>query len=465
MVSPSDTNQWGKALYHCCETNTSPLTSFSKDYPVGNLGSLNYVQIYLHCTQSGTSLNFNNVVLAGNNLGNFSCPTGSNKNWNVTGVDLSNGFSLTGDLLVNSTNACQECIKLEIWVGYSVPPDDEGPVTSSVVVDPSPACLNGSATVNATVDDTDTGGSNIASAQYSLNGTWFPMLPSDGSFDSVSEGVTAGFDTTKIGANEVCVKGTDALNNSGAQTCQSFVVNYDFTGFFQPINNEAVNKAKAGQAIPAKWRIMDCAGSPIDDSGSFVALAHTRLVVPISPGIPPMQSKNMPRVNQVLSTTGMATGSSTGRRRRPMPEHAGLCTLSSRGAQRHRPPSSSSSKRLTPGRAGNGPACFLRRAGFAAPTETFCSFPSSCLGMWLGSSSFPEHSKLELAAPGSQPEGWEPESKSGWLHQRNALNCSTERPASFTMPPIVNALIGLWRGIVTRHSSLLMTMCLPCLII
>lgn len=49
--------------------------------------------------------------------------------------------------------------------------------------------------------------------------------------------------------------------------------------------------------------------------------------------------------------------------------------------------------------------------------------------------------------------------------QSNALNCSMERPASFTIPPIVNALTGLWRGMVKSRSPLLMTMCLPCLTI
>jgi len=46
----------------------------------------------------------------------------------------------------------------------------------------------------------------------------------------------------------------------------------DFAGFFEPIDNEIVNVAKAGQAIPVKWRLTDFTGMPISDPASFVGL-------------------------------------------------------------------------------------------------------------------------------------------------------------------------------------------------
>ena len=50
-------------------------------------------------------------------------------------------------------------------------------------------------------------------------------------------------------------------------------VPYNFDGFFNPIENApVVNQAKAGQAIPVKWRITDKNGLPISDPASFVSI-------------------------------------------------------------------------------------------------------------------------------------------------------------------------------------------------
>ena len=42
----------------------------------------------------------------------------------------------------------------------------------------------------------------------------------------------------------------------------------------------------------------------------------------------------------------------------------------------------------------------------------------------------------------------------------NSRNCSTVSPASRTRPPIVNALTGLWRGMVSIRCPFVITMCL-----
>jgi hypothetical protein len=48
---------------------------------------------------------------------------------------------------------------------------------------------------------------------------------------------------------------------------------YTFEGFFSPIENlPTVNKAKAGQTIPVKWRLTDMSGLPISDPASFVSI-------------------------------------------------------------------------------------------------------------------------------------------------------------------------------------------------
>jgi hypothetical protein len=50
-------------------------------------------------------------------------------------------------------------------------------------------------------------------------------------------------------------------------------VNFQFFGFFAPVDNQPiVNNAKAGQAIPTKWRLLDAAGNAISSPSSFVSL-------------------------------------------------------------------------------------------------------------------------------------------------------------------------------------------------
>jgi hypothetical protein len=149
-----------------------------------------------------------------------------------------------------------------------------GPVTSNVTPLPNPAWLNALVTVTATVDDSTTGGSTIASAEYSLNGSaWSPMAALDGAFDEVSEDVSAAFLATQPGTNTVCVRGTDVAGYTGDPTCAEFSTRtYQFFGFYSPIDMGKVNIAKAGQAIPVKWRLTDANGTPISDPASFSGL-------------------------------------------------------------------------------------------------------------------------------------------------------------------------------------------------
>jgi len=49
-------------------------------------------------------------------------------------------------------------------------------------------------------------------------------------------------------------------------------VSYVFTGFFQPIDTNQPNTAKAGKTIPIKWRLADDNGVPISDPSSFVSV-------------------------------------------------------------------------------------------------------------------------------------------------------------------------------------------------
>lgn len=81
-------------------------------------------------------------------------------------------------------------------------------------------------TLDADIDDSVTGGSDIWDAYWDFAPpTWpgTPMNPTDGFFDSPTEGVTASIDTTgwAAGSYDICVNSRDVLDNRNS-TCQNF---------------------------------------------------------------------------------------------------------------------------------------------------------------------------------------------------------------------------------------------------
>lgn len=258
------------------KVGTSPAqVTVSKN--VGNMGDLNYLQVAITKNSPSTTISLSNVFVGALPAGNVTS-TGATC-WTISGMNLGAGFTVTGTLALSGSFGGGNSSNVRIDAGYVPPADGEGPVTTDVLVDPDPVLLNGPATVTATVDDSAAGGSTVASVEYSLNGgAWTAMSAIDGGFDAITEGVEAGFIGTEVGSNMVCVRGTDALGNVGDATCQSFLVAYRFEGFFSPIDNDALNSAKAGQSIPAKWRLTDANGVPIEEASSFVALYSSQNV-------------------------------------------------------------------------------------------------------------------------------------------------------------------------------------------
>jgi len=91
----------------------------AKGKDISLLSKLNYMQIIVAGRDADTTVDFNNVYLDGNLLGSFS-GTGGLFNWMVTQYDFSNGFTLTGDILLSGTfSNSQENCKVEIDFGYS----------------------------------------------------------------------------------------------------------------------------------------------------------------------------------------------------------------------------------------------------------------------------------------------------------------------------------------------------------
>ena len=123
----------------------------------------------------------------------------------------------------------------DVWKAFliRVVHDSEGPITSDVAVDPNVVQVGGEVRLTATVDDTSTGGSNIDSADYSIDGgAWVAMSPVYGPFDGPTEEVEADVTASlTAGVYEVCVRGTDARDNVGEPEC-TFLVAYDPDGGF-----------------------------------------------------------------------------------------------------------------------------------------------------------------------------------------------------------------------------------------
>jgi K(+)-stimulated pyrophosphate-energized sodium pump len=108
--------------------------------------------------------------------------------------------------------------------------DVEGPVSSDIIAEPNPVEVNADFVVNATLDDSTTGGSKIASAEYSLDGTkWRPMEPADGAMDAPIEKIVAKLSVTKAGVYNLKVHGSDELGNVAAEKSITLIV-YDPDG-------------------------------------------------------------------------------------------------------------------------------------------------------------------------------------------------------------------------------------------
>jgi protein involved in ribonucleotide reduction len=129
----------------------------------------------------------------------------------------------TNTSLFSAVNAC---VTLTV--------DKVAPVVANVQLNPNPA--NGSVTVavTASISDATTGDSDIASAEYSIDGgATHPMTTADETFNSATENVTGSIPAGTVAAlsngdHTVCVRGSDAAGNtsafSAANACATLTV-------------------------------------------------------------------------------------------------------------------------------------------------------------------------------------------------------------------------------------------------
>ena len=80
-------------------------------------------------------------------------------------------------------------------------------------------------------------------------------------------------DTSSVGAKSFTVNAADNAGNPNS-TSISYNVVYNFSGFSSPVDiAPTLNVAKAGQAIPLKWRITDANGAPVTNLSSVTVTA------------------------------------------------------------------------------------------------------------------------------------------------------------------------------------------------
>ena len=138
------------------------------------------------------------------------------------------GQSATGIAMDNAGNSASVTVS-----GINI---DKTAPTLSPSVSPNPVVLNGSATASPNASDSLSG---VASS----------------SCDPV--------DASSVGTHSVNCSATDNAGNTNFASATYNVI-YNWNGFFQPVDNlPAINIAKAGQAIPLKWRLTDANGNPV----------------------------------------------------------------------------------------------------------------------------------------------------------------------------------------------------------
>lgn len=159
-------------------------------------------------------------------------------NVDVTAPVASAAYFVGGDVGATSADTADAASdwpsRLLTLVHVLPPADTTPPAISNLSTSPSMTTVGHGTTLTATASDSEANGTDIASAQYSINGgPWTAMSAGDGTFDSTTENLTATIPaTTSPVAETICVRATDAAGNTSDGTaCTSFVVYDPSAGF------------------------------------------------------------------------------------------------------------------------------------------------------------------------------------------------------------------------------------------
>jgi len=104
---------------------------FTQTQNNGNLGTLNYLQLDV-VARNGHKVEFNNVVLTVDGTDYNLCDFVADDIWNtwyIDSLDLTNGFTITGNAMLFGQAAGQEHSKISICAGYIEQPEPPEPST------------------------------------------------------------------------------------------------------------------------------------------------------------------------------------------------------------------------------------------------------------------------------------------------------------------------------------------------
>jgi hypothetical protein len=120
-------------------------------------------------------------------------------------------------------------------------------VTSNTTASPNPVQLNSGTTITSTI--TDTGGSHIASAQYTVDGG--SAIPISGTFGTDTANVSIAIAPfTATGIHKYCLQGIDVAGNVGATDCVVVAI-FDPNGGFVTGGGQSNSPAGADLANPS----------------------------------------------------------------------------------------------------------------------------------------------------------------------------------------------------------------------
>ena len=174
---------------------------------------------------------------------------------NLSGVYLLSPTSITLSSAGTSQMAGSTCQDLagntasQVVAGINI--DKMPPVTTSLAANPNPVVINASITVSASLSDS--GGSGLSGADYSVNGCVPTLLsPASGASAQVAATVPP---FTMAGVYQLCVHGRDVAGNVGTDEC-FFLPVYDPSGGFvtgggwinSPAGAYALNPSLTGKA-------------------------------------------------------------------------------------------------------------------------------------------------------------------------------------------------------------------------
>jgi hypothetical protein len=166
----------------------------------------------------------------------------------ITAETTGTVFTCTATNIAGLTTAVSVTVKLDVTA----------PVATNVHTTPGQIFINNTTSVTATI--TDAGGSNLASAEYNIDGGSF--LAMSGTFGGSTANVSATTPAfTATGVHNICVRGDDIAGNIGTPVCTTVAVFTAAAPASGTTCNGAYNGTFTGNIIVSTGQVCDLEGT------------------------------------------------------------------------------------------------------------------------------------------------------------------------------------------------------------